>query len=80
MYRFLFNYVKKKLPRISDTELIALRCGNTSLDREILTGSVSHISQVKYTPKIDDKNINHLLNTYDKSNIFPNDNYNKWIN
>jgi hypothetical protein len=37
--RRLFNFVKNKIPRISDTELIALRSGNTSLDRSILMGS-----------------------------------------
>ena len=33
--------LKKTLPRISQTELIALRSGNTSIDREILCGSVT---------------------------------------
>ena len=38
MYRRLFNFVKNKIPRISDTELIALRSGDTSIDRQILNG------------------------------------------
>ena len=42
MYRFLFNSVKKKIPKISDTEMIALRSGNTSLDRSILTGTIKY--------------------------------------
>ena len=41
MYRYIFNRVKKIIPRISDTELIALRSGTTSLDREIYSGSVN---------------------------------------
>ena len=40
MYRGLFNFVKRKIPRISETELIALRSGSTSLDRSILEGNV----------------------------------------
>ena len=38
MYKYLFNSVKRKIPKISKTELIALRSGNTSLDRQILEG------------------------------------------
>ena len=38
MYRLLFNFVKKKIQKISDTEIIALRSGNTSIDRNILLG------------------------------------------
>ena len=34
MYRFVFNKVKNIVPRISNTELIALRTGNTHLDAQ----------------------------------------------
>ena len=37
----LFNYTKKLIPKISNTELIALRSGTTSIDREIFNGFVS---------------------------------------
>ena len=40
MYRFIFNRIKNIIPKISDTELIALRSGNTSLDRQILKGKI----------------------------------------
>ncbi|ALH23394.1 hypothetical protein ceV_488 [Chrysochromulina ericina virus CeV-01B] len=40
MYKKLFQYVKQKIPKISQTELIALRSGNTSLDRQILQGKI----------------------------------------
>ena len=40
--RRLFNFVKSKIPRISDTEMIALRSGNTSLDRSILQGKIRY--------------------------------------
>ena len=41
MRQKLFNYVKKLVPKISETELIALRTGNTCLDRQIYQGKVS---------------------------------------
>ena len=41
MYRLLFKFVKNKIPKISETELIALRSGNTSIDRDILLGKVN---------------------------------------
>ena len=41
MNKFIFNYVKRQIPKISATELIALRSGNTALDREILLGKVN---------------------------------------
>ena len=37
----LFNIIKTKIPKISSTELIALRSGNTSLDRTILQGNLT---------------------------------------
>ena len=42
MYKKLFGLTKKIIPRISDTELIALRSGTTSLDREIFMGKVKY--------------------------------------
>ena len=42
MYRTLFKLVKRKIPKISDTELIALRSGNTSIDRDILSGTINY--------------------------------------
>ena len=37
----IFNIIKNKIPKISSTELIALRSGNTSLDRSILMGKIN---------------------------------------
>ena len=51
MYRYIFNRVKKIIPRISDTELIALRSGTTCLDREIYSGSVNLNNIPNYTKK-----------------------------
>ena len=39
MYRRLFSLIKGKIPKISDTEFIGFRSGNTSLD-SILEGKV----------------------------------------
>lgn len=36
----IFKWAKKLVPRISETELIALRSGTTSIDREIFNGEV----------------------------------------
>ena len=36
MYKFIFKEVKKLIPKISSTEMIALTSGHTSIDREIL--------------------------------------------
>ena len=37
----LFKFVKNKIPKISSTELIALRSGGTSIDRDILQGKIN---------------------------------------
>jgi acyl-CoA dehydrogenase len=41
MNRLLLNKVKSIIPRITDTELIALRSGTVSIDREIFEGKVT---------------------------------------
>jgi len=42
MYRFIFNRVKKIIPKISDTEIIALKSGGTSIDRELFKGRMDY--------------------------------------
>ncbi len=84
MNRFLLNRVKKLIPKISDTELIALRSGNTSIDRDILrnssnNNSINYPERKEYTPKFDENKLKELFNNYDNSQIYPNDNDNKWI-
>ena len=46
LYKKLFTQVKKLIPRISDTEMIALQSGTTSIDKDIFLGSVKYPSQV----------------------------------
>ena len=40
MTKYLFSIAKNLLPRISQTEMIALRSGSVSVDREIMSGKV----------------------------------------
>ena len=75
----LFNLIKSKIPKISSTELIALRSGNTSLDRTILQGNLKFPQKKKFTNKFPEKKLNKLLNSYDGSKVYPNDNSNYWI-
>ena len=46
MKAYIFRTAKKLLPRISPTEMIALRSGTVSLDRDIMSGFVD---QKKFT-------------------------------
>jgi len=73
MYRFIFNKVKNIVPRISNTELIALRTGNTHLDSQMFCGSVTlpnKISNVNNS-KFDESKIDLLLNKYGDSTVYP---------
>lgn len=79
MNNFFFDFIKKKLPKISPTELIALRSGNTSLDRQILQGSVTLPKPIRYKKKINDETLNELFSSFDKTQIYPNNNNNKYI-
>ena len=77
MYRTIFNNVKKIIPKISDTELIALRTGNVHIDRDIFKGKYSmptEVSSNNDSNKFDHSRIDHLLTTYGNTNVYPNDN------
>ena len=63
--RRLFNFVKAKIPKISNTELIALRSGNTSIDRQILQNTVKFPEKFVYENKFPESKINSLLNDFD---------------
>jgi acyl-CoA dehydrogenase len=41
MYRTIFNHIKKIIPKVSETEIIALRSGGTGIDREFFQGQVN---------------------------------------
>ena len=61
MYRYLYNLVKTKIPKISSTEMTALRSGNTSLDRYILQGKFVYPETKPFKKKIQDEKINNLI-------------------
>ena len=58
MYRFIFNRIKKIIPKISETEIIALKSGGTSIDRELFKGRMDH--QKLFSPVIK-QNIPHEI-------------------
>jgi len=79
MSRIIFNFIKSKIPRISSTELIALRSGNTSIDRSILMGKLEFPKKIETIKKFPDDTLNDLLTKFDGSKIYPNNNNNYWI-
>jgi len=78
LYRRAFNVVKSIIPKISETEIIALKSGGVSIDRELFSGKVDYAKLYKpllHPPKdpVEDK-INDLLKTTGTENIYPNEN------
>ena len=76
----LFKFVKNKIPKISPTELIALRSGGTSIDRSILQGKINYPKNTKINNKFSEDKLHQLLNNFDNSVVYPNNNNNYWIN
>ena len=77
MKKFIFNQIKKKIPKISETEMIALRSGSVSIDKDILSGKINFPKRFQYETKCD--SVDSLLKEFDHRKIFPNDNQNLWI-
>jgi acyl-CoA dehydrogenase len=84
MSRLFFNRIKSIIPRISDTELIALRSGTVSIDREIFQGNVkiperldvSHLNK----PELN-KGVANVLRKYgSQQQIYPSHNYKEILN
>lgn len=78
MYSRLFSFVRSIVPRISETELIALRSGTTSVDREIFKGRV--VINVKPQEKTDEekefseKTVENVLTKFkDIEQVYPSD-------
>jgi acyl-CoA dehydrogenase len=88
MYRHIFNRVKKLIPKISETEIIALKSGGVSIDRELFQGKIN------YTHLYDRKNIQKtnleekafidstppLLKQVGQENIYPSKNIGSIMN
>lgn len=80
MYRQIFKSVKRIIPPISETELIALRSGGVNMDRDIFSGKVC-MEFLKKKPKsiqlLEDQKIrklNSILKHVGSENIYPNPN------
>ncbi len=71
--QYLFNTVKNIVPKISSTELIALRSGTIGLDREIFKGKINYKikNNVTIKKKFNDKKVNDLLKKYGENHIYP---------
>ncbi len=81
MYSRLFTKVKNIIPKISETELIALRSGGVSIDRDIFSGKIYHeklkkqnntINNVHETDMLD--KTKYILKKYGDKPIFPSNN------
>ena len=79
MYSRLFSYIKSIVPRISNTELIALRSGTTSIDRMIFDGKVKIPTFTMHESKKEKQflksNVNNVIAKYkDADGIYPSNN------
>ena len=54
LYRNIFKTIKKIIPKISETELIALRSGTTSIDRDIFAGKINNFEKPNMKKKLDE--------------------------
>lgn len=73
MYPKIFNIVKSIIPKISKTELIALRSGGVSIDRDIFSGKIDYDRLKKINTKLEFNNTNtkDILRKYGDSNVYP---------
>ena len=76
MYKYLFNHIKKIIPKISETEIIALKSGGTNIDREIFNGKINYTKLYqpikKYNiPKYIDESIDELLDKTGPNSVYP---------
>jgi len=81
MYKFIFNRVKKIIPKISETEIIALKSGGTSIDRELFKGRINYTKLFEPISKCNnskcsisrnmDKEVEELLQKVGSSPIYP---------
>jgi acyl-CoA dehydrogenase len=78
MYRNIFNRVKKIIPKISETEIIALKSGGVSIDRELFKGKVNHRKLYKAFIKPNEpymaKETDELLQKFGENSIYPDKN------
>jgi alkylation response protein AidB-like acyl-CoA dehydrogenase len=75
MYLRLFTRVKRIIPKISETELTALRSGGVSIDRDIFTGKL-YLDKLNNQNTSDDvtkmlKETKNILKKYGTSKVYP---------
>ena len=76
--KLLFNNVKKLIPRISATEMIALQSGTTSIDRQLFEGKIKKTSfNNKPQDVFDKKLLTELVEKFPEQQIYPHGNYHK---
>lgn len=76
MYKKLFDHVKKIIPKISQTEIIALKSGGTSIDRDIFQGRMNYKVlfspiKLKVLPKKTTEDLHSLLKNSGDHSIYP---------
>jgi acyl-CoA dehydrogenase len=88
MYSRVFTKVRNIIPKISETELIALRSGGVSIDRDIFSGKIFHDKLKKQNTQNIQNNIHeidmidktkYILKKYGDKPIFPSNNINDLI-
>ena len=79
MYRALFRLVKSRIPKISDTEMIALQSGTTCVDRDILCGTYTFPKEYVGDNKFSKTTMDYLLTKYENTSLYPNEDNNYWI-
>ena len=73
----IFRKVKQIIPKISDTELIALTSGTTSIDRQLFKGKVEY-PKINKSPEVFKNEVDLLLKKYgDVQKIYPSDKSNE---
>jgi acyl-CoA dehydrogenase len=85
MYTSIFNRIKKIIPKISETEIIALKSGGTSIDRELFKGKINYCKLFQPISKSNipenmEKSINELLQKTGTHPIYPKNNINDIMN
>lgn len=76
MYRQILNQVKRIIPKISQTELIALRSGGVSIDRNIFEGRLPPNTNTRVSDdnkQIDYREVDQILRKYGTAGIYPGD-------
>ena len=77
MLKLVYKQVKNIIPKISDTELIALKSGTTSIDKEIFSGKVYLPKKINTKSKLGNINLLNLYSTFEKKigsqKIYPNE-------